>query len=400
MSEVLTVPTAFGDISEMAQGLVDRVDEQQIILYGPSGYEEGSELGFALLLLDGSTALEGRGVVAASVDGGEDRDPSTRFDIILQSLQFDGVAEVVFERMVMARLQTVGDEPADVGKSTPPPAFDELASQEADAFAAEAPAEEAVAEPPAEEPPVEEPPAEEPAAFDFGGFDNESTVVAGIEHEQMIAASVAAAEPAYEPPPAAYEPPPAAYEPPPAADPEPAAAAEPRSSWDDEPAEPPAEQAMDARPSQGSASAPQGRVFEQKRDLDSLYPTGADLPIRPGAPAPEPPAPPSGFAIDNSLAGGLVRPHTVWSPVAPPMPEPRPSSGLFQYGPGPIPIPQRPPRPDLDPSYRVDRAPAPIREGELRSDAPPARPQRPRRVEFDDAMMADAIDLDPVSADD
>ena len=67
MNEVLTVPTAFGDISDMAQGLVDRVDEQQIILYGPNPYDEGSELGFELLLLDGTPALEGRGIVAASV---------------------------------------------------------------------------------------------------------------------------------------------------------------------------------------------------------------------------------------------------------------------------------------------------------------------------------------------
>ncbi|MBC7172998.1 MAG: hypothetical protein H5U40_11240, partial [Polyangiaceae bacterium] len=152
----------------------------------------------------------------------------------------------------------------------------------------------------------------------------------------------------------------------------------------------------------GSQPPSSGRSFAPPAsDNDLLRPVGADLPIRPGAPAPEQPAAPSGFAIDNSLAGGLVRPHTVWSPVAPPLREPRPSSGLFDYAAGPIPIPTRPPRPDLDPSLRVSRAPTPIHEGEppTHSEAPPAQAPRHRRVDYDDVMMADAVDFDPISAD-
>ncbi len=400
MSEVLTVPTAFGDISDMAQGLVDRVDEQQIILYGPSAYEEGSLLGFEVLLLDGSTALEGRGIVAASVDGGEDRDPATRFDIVLQGLEFDGVAEVVFERMVSARLSMVGDAPVDVSKSEPPPPLDELVAEAAAEAAAEVGAEAEVdlaADAPAPE-------AADEGGFDNGGFDDESTVVAGAEHMEAIAASAEEE--------AAAEPSPAASEPPPADEPAPVAA---RRYSEDALTEPPPEEDEEKRPapsrsfaepashsSSGSLAASPRSFAPAQREKDSLYPAGADLPIRPGAPPPEQPAPPSGFAIDNSLSGGLVRPHTVWSPVAPPRPEPRPSSGLFQYAAGPIPIPARPPRPDLDPSLRVDRAPAPIREGEAPtlSEAPAPRASRPRRADFDDAMMADAVDLDPVSADD
>ena len=61
MTEVLTVPTHFGDISELSAGLADRVDEERLILYGPTAYEEGATVGFAVLLMDGSPALEGVG---------------------------------------------------------------------------------------------------------------------------------------------------------------------------------------------------------------------------------------------------------------------------------------------------------------------------------------------------
>ena len=48
-----------------------------------------------------------------------------------------------------------------------------------------------------------------------------------------------------------------------------------------------------------------------------------------------------------------------WSPEPAPRPDPSPSSGLFQYGDGGLPQPSQPPRPPLDPSLRVTRAPRP-----------------------------------------
>jgi hypothetical protein len=212
MSEMLTVPTAFGDISDLTEGLADRVDGEQIILYGPTPYDEGAELDFSVLLLDGSPALEGRGRVEASVDGGEDRDPSTRFDIILGSLELGGVAEAVFERMLMAR-SLVGegaDEP--VGEDAP---VDEPMADDApvdEPMADDAPVDEDAAA--AEEPAVEEPAVEEPeeavdssepaeASADDGwdagesAFDDEATVVDDtlgfMEREAQAEAAAAAA---------------------------------------------------------------------------------------------------------------------------------------------------------------------------------------------------------------
>ena len=48
-----------------------------------------------------------------------------------------------------------------------------------------------------------------------------------------------------------------------------------------------------------------------------------------------------------------------WIPVAKPPPEPRPSDGLFIYEASALPIPLRPPRPVLDASVRIERAPFP-----------------------------------------
>jgi hypothetical protein len=112
MTDVLTVPTHFTDIAELSYGFADRVDDQRLILYGPEAYDEGSEVGFAVLLVDGTPALEGTGRISASIDGGEERAPETRFDIIFDGLQLDGRYEVVFERICLARQSVIGEGPA------------------------------------------------------------------------------------------------------------------------------------------------------------------------------------------------------------------------------------------------------------------------------------------------
>jgi hypothetical protein len=110
MSQVLTVPTNFNDIGELSEGFLDRVEQDTLILYGPVAYEDGSDIEFAVLLADGTPALEGRGRVRAAVDGGADRVPETRYDVVVEALEFDGRYEVVFERLVLTR-QEVSDHP-------------------------------------------------------------------------------------------------------------------------------------------------------------------------------------------------------------------------------------------------------------------------------------------------
>lgn len=111
MSQVLTVPTHFSDIGELSEGFLDRVEQDTIILYGPVPYEDGSDIEFVVLLADGTSALEGKGRVRAAVDGGAERVPETRYDVVVEALELGGRFEVVFQSLVMAR-QAVSEPPA------------------------------------------------------------------------------------------------------------------------------------------------------------------------------------------------------------------------------------------------------------------------------------------------
>lgn len=111
MTQVLTVPTHFNDIGELSDGFLDRVEQDTLILYGPVAYEEGSTIEFAVLLADGTAALEGTGRIRAAVDGGDERVPETRYDVVVEALELDARSEVVFERLIMSR-QAVSDHPA------------------------------------------------------------------------------------------------------------------------------------------------------------------------------------------------------------------------------------------------------------------------------------------------
>ncbi|MFZ1866247.1 MAG: hypothetical protein WAU39_18645 [Polyangiales bacterium] len=110
MSKVLTVPTHFNDLGELSEGFLDRVEQDILILYGPVAYEDGAEIEFAVLLADGTPALQGKGLVRAAVDGGADRVPETRYDVVVEQLNLEGRYEVVFERLVLSR-QAVSDRP-------------------------------------------------------------------------------------------------------------------------------------------------------------------------------------------------------------------------------------------------------------------------------------------------
>ena len=102
MSEALTVLSHFEDVAQLAEGLADRVEEGRVILYGPTEYEAGEKIPFSVLLADGTAVIEGMGIVAASVDGGEDRDPAIRFDVVLTELEMDARSDVMFARILMS----------------------------------------------------------------------------------------------------------------------------------------------------------------------------------------------------------------------------------------------------------------------------------------------------------
>ncbi|UCH28261.1 MAG: hypothetical protein JSV06_08215 [Myxococcales bacterium] len=199
MSQVLTVPTHFNDIGELSEGFLDRVEQDTLILYGPVAYEEGSEIEFAVLLADGTPTLEGVGRVRAAVDGGEDRVPETRYDVVVEALEFDARSEVVFERLVISR-QAVSDRPPS--EDDAPITDDMRAPSEDDAPEAEevemSVGEEAVSIPPDEmfsvAPSEDAPDTVPPEAYDDEDEDEPATVIAAVDAEALMAEADADAD--------------------------------------------------------------------------------------------------------------------------------------------------------------------------------------------------------------
>jgi hypothetical protein len=325
MSDVLTVPTHFADISELASGLADRVDEGKVILYGPDAYEEGAVIGFAILLADGTAAFEGQGRVVASIDGGEDRAPETRYDVVLDSLELDGRAEVVYERILLAG----GQGEYEGGRPTGEVSIEDLeaAAAMADAPAEEEPAtaEDAVMDVDPGAADVEMAPAGDAAPEEPAGGDEWADVGGAGELEAVAAAD------------------------------EPAPTEEAAAADDtfEEPSEPVSEEAVVAAMDDTTPMA----------DATVQRPVDREPPQPPPAPAP--------FEVARMGTNGhaLTRPSQAlsWEPEAVAEPEAGPESELFAYAVGELPVPPVPPRPELDSSYRVRPAPRPGAEGAVQA---------------------------------
>jgi hypothetical protein len=330
MSQVLTVPTHFNDLGELSEGFLDRVEQDTLILYGPVAYEEGSEIEFVVLLADGSPALEGAGRVRAAVDGGADRVPETRYDVVVEALELDGRSEVVFERLVLAR-QAVSDHP---------PADD-----------AEPPTGDMDVAPSDEEAPDTVPPeasAEEDGEDEYD--DEPATVIAAVDAQAMMAAeaeaeaeSVPASEPVSEAPELEF-----------GDDDEVAveATVSEAPEWDEEPS---AELSADDAPTEEEAAAEE---VEAEGGFDSEYAfehgiaaepqVGMHVPIPSMAAPPEaPPAPPTLRLAEPPE--GLTRPSLAQAEESLFTSDGEVSdvhtTGLFVYE-NDLPIPSRPPLPD------------------------------------------------------
>jgi hypothetical protein len=344
MSEALTVHTHFQDVAELAAGLADRVEDGRVILYGPNNYETGATIPFAILLADGSPLIEGHGVVTAAVDGGEDRDPAFRYDVVLTELEMDPRSEIMFARVLM------GGEDGSRQTALPAEEAPEEAFEQVDVSA--------------------------DLSEDLGGFQDESTAVADLSsHAAAMMPGAGAPEPEPAPEEAVHD----------------AGAADDGSAADDDDVpvstevEPEAfsvttGEFVDPEPSATSAADDDSAVgVDDSGDDDDRY--GASDPYasdeaEPGAGGggsalvdgamapPEAPAPPAGFTVARLAEVGLSRPvhAATWWPEPSARPEPEPSTGAFEYT-GALPIPSEPPRPDLDPSQRVAPAPHPVAEG-------------------------------------
>jgi len=110
MTQVVTVHTDFTDLNQMAQGLVGRVNETHVILPGPDVVDVGDWVQFAVTLFDGTPGFAGVGRCVTVVDNGEDRLSHQRFDVVIDSLQFDSRGQQIFEHILMLNTPAEGEE--------------------------------------------------------------------------------------------------------------------------------------------------------------------------------------------------------------------------------------------------------------------------------------------------
>jgi hypothetical protein len=110
MSEPLIVKTLFTDISDLAQGFVERVGEDQLILAAASKVVEGEWTQFIVLLGDGTPAFAGVGRCVETADRGESASPESRYDLLLDSLRFEEDSQAVFDHLVLVRNDLLGDQ--------------------------------------------------------------------------------------------------------------------------------------------------------------------------------------------------------------------------------------------------------------------------------------------------
>ena len=301
MTQVLTIPTPFADLSELTENFAQRVDEERLMLPYAEPMPEGEWVQFNVLLGDGNVALAGVGRVQGAFDNGEEHPAEYRYDVVLDSLQLEGMHEVMFERLLVARSTQMGAEPVT----------GEVSVEELERRAAEEGAEPAADESAGEEGwdeaagwqdagPVASAPAEEAAAeMDVAADDamdvGEDTVFGDRGTGEVDVDDIEEMS--------AHEP----------------ARAEPKNG------------------ARSRAVAPPARP----------YPTE----VREPGKLPSPHSFNGRTLMRASLAAG-------WSPEPALRPEAAQSSGYFDYQ-GGVPRPAQPPRPDLDASQRVQPAPRP-----------------------------------------
>lgn len=338
MTQSLIILTPFADMSELAENFASRVDESHLMLPYSEAVAEGEWVTFVVQLVDESPVLSGTGRCTGSNDNGDEYPPEYRFDVVLDSLSFEGMSEVMFERILVARETQASGDPGtgeiDLEQMTAAvaevsqPAYAEASGLEeaySDAGAVDF-AEPSEASFPVADEAVEEAAADVADAYDDGEEDVPTQFGTALRMDPPVAAPVQEAASVEE--------------------------------WQDEDGD------FDQPTQMGNldqiAASPSA-----KRSTPPARPVAAAAPAAPSSPRPSPRgAPvraPGTLPLMHSFEEGvLTRPSLgpSWVPTVTPRPEAAQSSGLFEYE-GKIPRPASPPRPELTDEQRVAPAPSP-----------------------------------------
>jgi hypothetical protein len=100
--EIFEVATHSVDVAALGQDYSDRVDGERILLGLPRALEIGEEVRFVVLLLDGTPAFAGAGRCIQVSDQGREAGVS-RFETLIDSLAFDERSAPVYEYIVAVR---------------------------------------------------------------------------------------------------------------------------------------------------------------------------------------------------------------------------------------------------------------------------------------------------------
>lgn len=316
--DVFAVRTTYQDVAELGQGYLERADGDRLLLPLPLELSMGEGVRFIVYLADGTPAFAGAGRAVQVSDQGGDVAAEERYETLIDGLVFDERSRPVYDYIVAVRQMAY----ADMGAA----AEAEAVNGEEAVLESEEPTTHSSAADPAllEESMRADSPAEEDAPNDTISFSPDAVGEA----------------PASEPEEAEIEAAPASYPPP---------------SYEEESTVAPAVSYGEVTPSDHNAAL--AMAAEERAHVDSEIPKALDLPDLDAA----------GTQVVQSrsvmpIATGILRRPAIavgWQPIAPKRPQPSQGSGMFRYAPGTLPIPKRPPRPDLPPDQRVQPAAAP-----------------------------------------
>ncbi len=326
--DVFAVRTTYQDVAELGQGYLERADGERMLLPLPNELEAGEGVRFIVYLADGTPAFAGAGRCVQVSDQGTEVASDDRYETLIDALVFDERSRPVYDYIVAVRQMAY----ADLG-----------AAAEAEA----ADGEEAVLE-------SDEPTTHSEAA-------HPELIAESMRAEAVTSADTFSVAPNAE-----------------SIAPEREGEAEPEREREDEReayAEPEAEAEPDFSANEFNTDAMDAPLEseETSHSFPDKTPSDHNAGVsfaeleRSSAPAEEyveerlGDQPESPRSLMPMATGILQRPAIAagWRPAAPTRPQPHPGTGLFRYAAGSLPIPARPPRPDLRPEDRVQPASRP-----------------------------------------
>jgi hypothetical protein len=327
--DVFAVRTTFQDVAELGQGYLERADGERMLLPLPIEVSAGEGVRFIVYLADGTPAFAGAGRAVQVSDQGGDVAAEERYETLIDGLVFDERSRPVYDYIVAVRQMAY----ADLGAA----AEAEAAHGEEAVLESEEPSTHSAAASP-------ELLAQSMESDDSGASDAMPNDTISFRPAELEASPSVAPEPEPEPeldePDHEYEP-----ESSPFAAPQDPFGAQARAG---------AQTFTDVTPADHNAAL--SMAAEERSHVDSVIPAALDFPD-----------PDASTQIVTArsvmpLPTGILRRPAIavgWQPVAPKRPQPSAGSGMFRYSPGTLPIPARPPRPDLPPDQRVQPAAAP-----------------------------------------